>query len=157
MCEGFTDIEYKYCKQITDKLYHHPLALLFLKPVDPITDGCPDYFDVIKEPMDLRTVKEKLNGCKYESSFQWRNDVMKIWENSIKYNAKHILIKKITEKLKKISIKMMTNIPKTDVDLWYIQLQDASKELQSFLKYNPSSSSGMSRSKSKSLHSNPYK
>ena len=35
-------------------------ALWFLKPVDPEALGLHDYFKVIKEPMDLGTVRTRL-------------------------------------------------------------------------------------------------
>ena len=33
---------------------------LFHKPVDPVLLGIPDYFDIIKHPMDFATIKVKL-------------------------------------------------------------------------------------------------
>ncbi len=36
-------------------------AWIFHKPVDPHELEIPDYFDVIKNPMDFSTIKDKLN------------------------------------------------------------------------------------------------
>ena len=44
------------CIQIVDSLMEDENAWPFLKPVDPVADRCPSYFDVIKNPMDLGTV-----------------------------------------------------------------------------------------------------
>ena len=40
----------------------------FLAPVDPIALGIPTYFNVIKRPMDLSTMKKKLDANEYYSS-----------------------------------------------------------------------------------------
>lgn len=147
MCDGFTDIEYEYCIKATEKLIANPLSRSFLRPVDPELDGLKDYFKIVKEPMDLGTIKEKLINKKYTSSSQWRDDVMKVWDNSLKYNTIGIY-NAISEKMRKTSLKLLKTIPKTETDLWYIDLQKAAKELQSFLKLSPTST-GISRSKSK--------
>lgn len=38
----------------------------FHEPVDPVRYGIDDYFDAIKEPMDLGTIRKKLNNNVYE-------------------------------------------------------------------------------------------
>jgi transcription initiation factor TFIID subunit 2 len=38
-------------------LMKDPNAYLFNRPVDPIKDGVPDYFQVIEHPMDFGTIK----------------------------------------------------------------------------------------------------
>lgn len=144
MTEGFTDIEYAFCQDITQKLINNPLSLGFLYPVDP---SIPNYYDIIKEPMDLGTVKKNLDDRVYQNSEQWKHDIILIWNNSIKFNKKGIF-KAIAEKLKKLSLKMMKIIPKTETDLWYIQLCQAANELQSFLKHNPTSIPNAARPKS---------
>ena len=53
--------------------------------------------------MDLGTVKSKLEGKKYKNSSEWRIDIMRIWDNSLKYNSKQPNLKALTEKIKKIS------------------------------------------------------
>lgn len=50
------DEERSRCIAITKMLMKDDNAWPFLKPVDPIRDGCPTYFDVIDSPMDLGTV-----------------------------------------------------------------------------------------------------
>ena len=43
----------------------HPKSEPFLNPVDPKKQGIPNYFDIIKEPMDLSTVHKNLKNNKY--------------------------------------------------------------------------------------------
>jgi hypothetical protein len=55
------------CLQITKKLIDWPICSPFVQMVDPVRDGAPDYFDLIKEPMALTEVKRKLMANDYDS------------------------------------------------------------------------------------------
>jgi hypothetical protein len=43
------------------------MAIPFLRPVDPIKQGCGDYLMVIRDPMDLGTVERNLRSLQYQS------------------------------------------------------------------------------------------
>lgn len=47
----------------------------------------PNYFNIIKKPMDLNTVHKKLKGLQYKSKTEFVDDLMLIWNNCLKYNA----------------------------------------------------------------------
>lgn len=53
----------------------------------------PNYFNVIKHPMDLSTVMKKLKSFQYKSKKDFVSDLMLIWKNCLTYNAdpKHFL------------------------------------------------------------------
>ena len=46
-------------------LWKHSSAWIFHDPVDPKKLNIPDYLDIIKQPMDLGSIKEKLNSNQY--------------------------------------------------------------------------------------------
>lgn len=46
-----------------------------------------DYLQVIDNPMDLRTVKEELLGCNYQSKAEFLKDMRTIFVNSRTYNT----------------------------------------------------------------------
>ena len=47
------------CMEVLKGLQNHQHGWVFNNPVDPIELGLPDYFDVIKKPMDLGTIVQK--------------------------------------------------------------------------------------------------
>jgi hypothetical protein len=47
------------CLEILQELMAHEFGWVFNTPVDPLALNIPDYFDVIKSPMDLGTIKVK--------------------------------------------------------------------------------------------------
>lgn len=48
--------------------------------------GLHDYFDIIKKPMDLGTVKLKMDGRAYKTATEFAGDVRLIFTNCYKYN-----------------------------------------------------------------------
>jgi hypothetical protein len=61
-------------------------SVYFLEPVDPVRLGIPSYFDVIKQPMDLKTVERKLISNNYGSIHEFADDVRLIFSNSKRFN-----------------------------------------------------------------------
>lgn len=47
----------------------------------------PNYFTIIKHPMDLNTVMKKLKGFQYKSKKEFVDDLMLIWSNCLRYNT----------------------------------------------------------------------
>jgi len=58
----------------------------FLEPVDPIALGVPDYYNVITNPMDLSTLRKKLESGEYETADQFEHDCRLIFSNCYTYN-----------------------------------------------------------------------
>lgn len=48
--------------------------------------GLHDYFDIIKKPMDLGTVKQKMDSRAYKTAAEFAADVRLIFTNCYKYN-----------------------------------------------------------------------
>jgi len=48
------------CYKIIQALKKHSAAEPFILPVDPVKLKIPDYYTIIKEPMDLSTVEKRL-------------------------------------------------------------------------------------------------
>jgi len=90
------------CVKIIKHLLNHKFAGPFVTPVDPVALQIPDYLDVIKNPMDLGTVEDKLLHGEYENVDEMADDVNLVWFNCEMYNGKDHDIVKMAKTLKKI-------------------------------------------------------
>mmetsp|Transcript_30066 Transcript_30066/g.77563 ORF Transcript_30066/g.77563 Transcript_30066/m.77563 type:complete len:250 (-) Transcript_30066:139-888(-) len=77
----------KKAEKVLSKLLKHKHAWVFDKPVDYVALGIPDYPDVIKKPMDLGTIKDKLDGGSYSGHEGFVADVHLVWKNAKDYNG----------------------------------------------------------------------
>ena len=75
-------------KRLISKLWKAPSAWIFHEPVDADKLEIPDYYDVVKIPMDLGTIRDKLNMNQYRDGMQeFVDDVNQTFNNCIKYNG----------------------------------------------------------------------
>lgn len=72
---------------LLENLKKDPNFAIFIEPIDPIRDGCIDYFEVIKNPMDLKTVSSRLIDDKYNNILEFYDDIMLIFSNCREYNT----------------------------------------------------------------------
>ncbi|KAJ2448996.1 histone acetyltransferase [Coemansia sp. RSA 2336] len=70
---------------VVSEMLVHPSAWPFQKPVDP--QEVPDYYVVIKEPMDLMTLESNVDENKYPTLDAFVHDTRKIFDNCKKYNG----------------------------------------------------------------------
>uniref|UniRef100_A0A673K1Q0 Nucleosome-remodeling factor subunit BPTF-like n=1 Tax=Sinocyclocheilus rhinocerous TaxID=307959 RepID=A0A673K1Q0_9TELE len=73
-----TDKDYEGLKRILRSLQSHKMAWPFLEPVDP--NDAPDYYGIIKEPMDLSTMEERIQKRFYSKLTEFVADVTKIFK-----------------------------------------------------------------------------
>jgi len=83
----------------------------FMAPVDPITLNIPDYYNIIKHPMDLNTVKVRLREKQYNSGTDAIADITLVFSNCIKYNGKDADVSKMCNALKEIFVKKLKDLP----------------------------------------------
>lgn len=131
----------KHCLKIMDELIAREIADIFVEPVDPVLDGCPDYFDVILNPMDLTTCKTKLEKNKYETLQEWKDDVNLIWSNAILFNGSESIIGIIAQELQDVFNEYTKFFTESPSDDWITQLnsicEDFSQEVKALTIVNP--------------------
>lgn len=81
----------KRCRTIVNHLSKKTPATWFRNPVDPIRDNAPNYFDIIKHPMDLSTVRKNLDAGVYPTVQAFVQDMRLIFVNAYRYNGKDTL------------------------------------------------------------------
>ncbi len=81
--------ELKFCSSVLRELMHKKYAAFnfpFLVPVDPIRLGIPHYTQIIKHPMDMSTVRRKLDTNQYENADDFESDVRLMLNNCFTFN-----------------------------------------------------------------------
>lgn len=77
---------YEECMDILECLMKHRHGGVFNQPVDPVELNIPDYFEYVKHPMDLGTIKMKLFNGEYRHHEDFAGDVTLTFENAMLYN-----------------------------------------------------------------------
>lgn len=88
------------CLDVLKVLQAHQHGWVFNSPVDPVELGLPDYFEVIKKPMDLGTIRKKLeNGC-YHSLEEFQGHVHLTFDNAMLYNPEGSVVYNMAKEMK---------------------------------------------------------
>ncbi|XP_019419693.1 PREDICTED: transcription factor GTE12-like isoform X2 [Lupinus angustifolius] len=89
------------CVTILKSLISHPYSWVFSKPVDPVALNIPDYFTIISHPMDLSTIKSKLEKNIYSGIEEFAADVRLTFTNAMTYNPPsndvHLMAKELNK------------------------------------------------------------
>ncbi|XP_063923379.1 nucleosome-remodeling factor subunit NURF301 isoform X3 [Zophobas morio] len=89
--------DFESLKKLIKQLQAHKSAWPFMEPVDPTE--APDYYKVIKEPMDLQKIENKINDQVYTKLSEFIGDMTKIFDNCRYYNPKESPFFKCAESL----------------------------------------------------------
>ena len=81
--------ELKFCDKVYEELmkirYNH-VSWPFQVPVDPVALNIPQYLKIIKKPMDMQTIGQKLKNGEYENAKEFEDDFRLMISNCIKFN-----------------------------------------------------------------------
>ncbi|EFP77426.2 uncharacterized protein PGTG_03382 [Puccinia graminis f. sp. tritici CRL 75-36-700-3] len=111
---GMTIPDHKMCQNLLKKLASNPLSQPFRKPVDPIRESAPNYFNIISNPMDFKTMGLKLEMGQYPNREAFKDDVNLIFKNCKTYNLPDSsLVVKYAEPLKATFDKLWERSEKT--------------------------------------------
>lgn len=82
-------LELKFCEHVLDEIRGPRYAQLnhvFLMPVDPVALNIPHYRQVIKHPMDLGTMTQKLKQGQYGKASEFKKDFDLMVDNCLSFN-----------------------------------------------------------------------
>lgn len=79
-----TDRDYELLYKLLRSLQSHKMGWPFLEPVDPTE--VPDYYNIIKDPMDLSQVEANMDAHQYRRLTDFIKDVTKVFNNCRLYN-----------------------------------------------------------------------
>lgn len=82
-------LELKFCEHVLNELKsnkHQKMNHLFLQPVDPVALNIPHYRQVVKHPMDLSTMTQKLKQGQYGKAAEFKKDFDLMISNCLAFN-----------------------------------------------------------------------
>ncbi|KAK0627487.1 hypothetical protein B0T14DRAFT_493570 [Immersiella caudata] len=79
-----------FCSDLLARMLSGPgfwtrLVGAFKQPVNPVSDGVPDYLDKVKKPMDLGTMKSKMDRKEYQDEHEFLADMNQMFTNCYTY------------------------------------------------------------------------
>ncbi|CAL9037391.1 unnamed protein product [Musa banksii] len=87
-----------FMRNLLKLMFEHPDAWPFKEPVD--AREVPDYYDIIKDPMDLRTMSKRLESEQYYVTFEmFVADVKRMCANARTYNSPETIYYKCANRL----------------------------------------------------------
>lgn len=98
-------VELKFCDMVVKELVkkpHEAYAYPFYAPVDPVALNIPDYFKIIKKPMDLGTIQSKLKTNQYDSAADFEADIRLMLTNCYKFNPPSSPVHGMGKKLEEV-------------------------------------------------------
>lgn len=80
--------EIEDAKRLLHVLFKNPkLIWPFEEPVDPVTLNIPDYPTIVKNPMDIGTIRKRIHECYYNGKVDdFVEDVRRVFTNAVTYN-----------------------------------------------------------------------
>jgi E1A/CREB-binding protein len=88
------------CFPVLKRLIEHECSWIFMQPVDPVELNLPDYFEIIETPMDLGTIKKKMENNNYKLISEFVADVRLTFDNAIAYNGEGSDVCKVARDMK---------------------------------------------------------
>merc|ERR1719150_2947828 len=126
----------KACNEIIKEMFskkHSAYAWPFYKPVDTEQLDLHDYKQVIKKPMDLGTVRTKMEGREYRVPTEFATDMRLIFTNCYKYNPPEHDVVAMARKLQDVFEMRYARIPDE---------VNANANAGGFVKHDPGATDG---------------
>ncbi|KLO15689.1 Bromodomain-domain-containing protein [Schizopora paradoxa] len=79
------------------QISQHRSGTIFHNPIKP--SEAPDYHDIIKRPMDLKTIKARVRDGLINSSLEYQRDIYLMFANSLMYNRPSSDIYRMAEEM----------------------------------------------------------
>ncbi|XP_016468598.2 transcription factor GTE4 [Nicotiana tabacum] len=92
---------FRSCSDLLQRLMKHKHGWVFNEPVNVEALGLHDYHDIIKHPMDLGTIKNRLSQNWYKSPKEFAEDIRLVFSNAMTYNPKgqdvHVMAEQLSQ------------------------------------------------------------
>ncbi|XP_070817506.1 bromodomain testis-specific protein isoform X1 [Chaetodon trifascialis] len=109
----------RHCNDILKEMLskrHYAYAWPFYAPVDVVALGLHDYHDIIKQPMDLSTIRKKMDQREYANAKEFTADVRLMFSNCYKYNPPSHEVVYMARKLQEVFEARYLKVPRQAED-----------------------------------------
>ena len=128
----------KICLTIIKELKEHPITKPFHEPILPGSDAPVNYFEIIKKPIDLRTITNNINENKYLKITQFFKDIDLIFKNAENYNETVSLMGYCAKKSKEIFEKKTRLASNISLEIWSLENYRLKNKITELLTKSPS-------------------
>ncbi|XP_015238721.1 PREDICTED: bromodomain-containing protein 4-like isoform X3 [Cyprinodon variegatus] len=104
-------------KVVLKTLWKHQFAWPFQAPVDAVKLNLPDYYKIIKNPMDMGTIRKRLENNYYWNAQECIQDFSTMFTNCYIYNKPGDDIVLMAEALEKLFLQKITEMPQEEVEI----------------------------------------
>lgn len=104
-------------KTVMKDVWKHKFSWPFQQPVDAKKLNLPDYHKIIKQAMDLGTIKKRLENNFYQSSKECINDFNTMFTNCYVYNKPGEDVVVMAQALEKVFLAKVGLMPKEEVEI----------------------------------------
>nr|XP_019607902.1 PREDICTED: bromodomain testis-specific protein [Rhinolophus sinicus] len=120
----------RHCSEILKEMLakkHFSYAWPFYNPVDVNALGLHNYYDIVKNPMDLGTIKRKMDKQEYKDAYDFAADVRLMFMNCYKYNAPDHEVVAMARMLQDVFEMHFAKIPDEPVETMPVCCTDTTK------------------------------
>ncbi|XP_057673616.1 bromodomain-containing protein 4 isoform X1 [Corythoichthys intestinalis] len=104
-------------KVVVKSLWKHQFAWPFHSPVDSVKLNLPDYYTIIKTPMDMGTIKKRLENSYYWNAQECIQDFNKMFTNCYMYNKPSDDIVLMAKALEKAFLQKVGDMPQEEIEI----------------------------------------
>ncbi|EKD15299.1 transcription regulator [Drepanopeziza brunnea f. sp. 'multigermtubi' MB_m1] len=97
--------ELKFCEMVLEEVRKDRYAQfnhIFQFPVDPVALNIPTYFTIIKKPMDLSTMSNKLKSGSYGNASEFEKDMRLMLANCYKFNPPPNMVNELGKRFEEL-------------------------------------------------------
>ncbi|KAF9954404.1 hypothetical protein BGZ72_004613, partial [Mortierella alpina] len=108
------DAQLRYCHSILRdfaKKSNAEFMFPFMEPVDWVKFNIPDYPKIIKKPMDVSTIRKKLEADEYDDAGEFEADVRLVLSNCFKFNPAGTPVHEMGRRMEKLFNSKWANRP----------------------------------------------
>jgi hypothetical protein len=120
---SLTKFQSDKCIKIVDKLIEWKVCKPFIEMLDPIRDNVIGYHEIVKEPMSLNEVKNRIKTKRYHDISAFDRDMNLIWSNARLYNGEDSYYTLCAMEASNWFKKKMKHFPATLEEEWMRKMQ----------------------------------